>query len=467
MKDSVFSKLVATFTVIIAVSFVMTAAFLSFWFDSYYFEQRKSQLLSESQFIEAAAIEYLGGNMTQDTVIDTIKYIGKYSSVDIWLIDKYGFVYATSNDAQKKIIDSQIMVKELDELRLGHDIELRGTFNTYNVPVHSFQKPIFYKGAFLGAIIMNTTVENLNSALRKVYMIIWISAILALMASSLVIYFMSQKIIIRPLKQINNAAQKISMGQVDKRAEVYSTDEIGELASAFNSMADSLEEVEKNRREFISNVSHEIRSPITSIKGFVGGIIDGVIPKEKENYYLTLAYEETQRLTRLVNGLLDLSAIESGRFKLNFEKLDINEIIRISIIKFESKIKSEKISVDVNLQDDNLYVMADRDRLVQVITNLVDNAVKYVSQCGNIRISTKTRGTKAYVSVFNECTPIAEEDLKHIWDRFYKVDKSRTTKTSTGLGLSITRGIITQHGEEIWAANTEKGIEFTFTLKRA
>lgn len=466
MKKGLFPKLVITFTVIITISFVITAAFLSFWFDNYYFEQRKAQLKSESQFIEAAAVDYLGASLPQKTVNDVISYIGKYSSVDIWLIDKYGFVYAASNDPQKKIIERQILVKELDQLRLGNEIDTRTTFNIYSIPVHSFQKPIFYKGNFLGAIIMNTSLDQLAGPLKRVYLIIWISAILALLTSCFVIYYVCQRIIIKPLNQMNNTAQKISQGQVEKRAEVYSNDEIGELARAFNLMADSLEEVDKNRREFISNVSHEIRSPITSIKGFVGGIIDEVIPKEKEKYYLTLAYQETQRLTRLVNDLLDLSAIESGQLRMKIEELDINEIIRTTVIKFESKIKARKVNVEVNFKDDNFYVASDRDRTIQIVTNLLDNAIKYVSQGGSIKISTKPRGMKAYVSVFNECAAIPEEDLKHIWDRFYKVDKSRSTKTSTGLGLSIVRGILTQLGEDIWVESSDKGVEFTFTLKR-
>jgi Signal transduction histidine kinase len=232
-------------------------------------------------------------------------------------------------------------------------------------------------------------------------------------------------------------------------------------------MADSLEAVDKNRRQFISNVSHEIRSPITSIKGFIGGILDGVIPRDKQRYYLSLTYSEIQRLTRLVNGLLDLSSIEAGQFKLKIEKLDINETIRLCIIKFESKINNKKLKVDVYMEDDKLFVLSDKDRTIQIITNIIDNAIKYVNEGGNIKVSTKSRSNKAIISIFNDGPSISEEDLKHIWDRFYKGDKSRTVKVSTGLGLSIVRSILTQLGEDIWVKNKENGgVEFTFTLKR-
>lgn len=468
MNKGLFSKLVATFAAIIAVSFIMTAAFLSYWFEGYYFEQRKGQLVTESQYVGSAAVQYLEGNTTTEKINETITYIGNYLSADIWLVDAYGYVYAVSDTEHKKLLGTQILTKELGDLRLGHTIDKRGVYgDIFKVPVHTFDIPIFYRGVFKGAIMMHTSISELKGTLIRVYEIIWISALIAIIISCIVIYYFSQRIIIKPLAQINYVAGKISQGEVEKRVSIKSKDEIGVLADSFNSMADSLEEVEKNRRDFISNVSHEIRSPITSIKGFIGGILDGVIPKEKENYYLAIAYKETQRLTRLVNDLLDLSAIEAGQFKLRIEEIDINEIIRLCVIKFEQKIKGKNLNVDVKMQNDNLFVAADRDRINQVVTNLIDNAVKYVGEGGNIKICTKTKGDKALISVFNDGPNIPEEDLKNIWNRFYKGDKSRTSKVSTGLGLSIVRSILTQLGEDIWIENKEsKGVMFSFTLKR-
>ncbi|MCT8977496.1 cell wall metabolism sensor histidine kinase WalK [Clostridium sp. CX1] len=468
MKKGLFSKLVATFAVIIAVSFIITAAFLSYWFESYYFEQRKGQLETESQFISTAAEQYLQGNVSPDKINETLTYIGNYLSTYIWLVDNYGYVYAVSDSEHKTLIGTQIITKELEELRLGHTVEKREVYqNIFKGPVHTFEIPIFSKGIFKGSMLLHTSISELREPLKRVYEIIWMSAILAIVVSCVVIYYLSQRIIIKPLEQINYVADKISKGEVDKRVSIESKDEIGTLARSFNSMADSLEAVEKNRREFISNVSHEIRSPITSIKGFIGGILDGVIPKEKENYYLSVTYGEIQRLTRLVNDLLDLSAIEAGQFRLRIEELDINEIIRLSVIKFETKIREKGLKVDVLMQDDELYVAADKDRITQVVTNLIDNAIKYVGEGGTVRISTKTKGDKALVSVFNDGPSISKEDLKHIWDRFYKADKSRTTKLSTGLGLSIVRSILTQLGEDVWIENKEpQGVKFVFTLKR-
>lgn len=468
MKKGLVSKLAATFIVIISVSFIMTAAFLSYWFEGYYFEQRKTQLMSDSQLIATAAVQYIDEKITADKFNDALVYVGKYLSANIWLTDNYGIVYAVSDNEHKNILGKQVLTNDLEQLRENHVVERRGKYGKLiTAPVHTIEIPIFHNEMFKGAIIMHSSLSEISGALKRVYEIIWISAIFAIIVSCIVIYYISRKIIINPLAQINYVADKISKGEVDRRVKINSKDEIGVLAKSFNSMADSLEKVEKNRREFISNVSHEIRSPITSIKGFIGGILDGVIPKEKENYYLSITYEEIQRLTRLVNDLLDLSSIEAGQFKLRIEEIDINEIIRLCVIKFETKIKEKKLTVDVLMQDDKLLVVGDRDRITQVVTNLTDNAIKYVNEGGNVKISTKAKGDKVVVSIYNDGPGISEEGLRHIWDRFYKEDKSRTSKVSTGLGLPIVRCILTQLGEDIWAENQQpQGVTFTFTLKR-
>ncbi|KEI12374.1 histidine kinase [Clostridium novyi B str. ATCC 27606] len=466
-KKGLFSKMVATYSLIIALSFIILASFLSFWFEGYFLNQRKEQLLGEAQILSNAVVQYLQGNSSLDKTNDILEYVSNYAGMDILLFDRYGYVYAASNPRHKKFIGNQILTDELKSLRKGNFIEKKDLDSRFNKR-YIYDVPVLYKGVFQGVLGFSTSMELIHAPLRKVYQIIWMSAMFAIVFSSIIIYCFSQRIIIKPLEQINSAADKISKGEVHKRVQVQSGDEIGALANSFNSMAKSLEEVEENRRVFISNVSHELRSPITSIKGFIGGILDGVIPKEKENYYLSVAYEEIQRLTRLINDLLDLSSIEAGKFVLNVKEEDINEIIRLSIIKFETVIKSKKINVEVWLDEERLSVLVDRDKIIQVITNLIDNAIKYGKEEGNIEIRTKVKGQKVFISVYNDGPNISEEDGKYIWDRFYKGDKSRTLKVSTGLGLSIVRRIVTQHGGDIWFENREnKGVKFTFTLKKA
>ncbi|MDP4144517.1 MAG: HAMP domain-containing sensor histidine kinase [Bacillota bacterium] len=469
MKKGLFSKMVATYTVIITISFIIIAAFLSFWFQSYYFAQKEQQLKEEAQFLGGPVIQFFRGGISTADIIQTIEARSKYLKTNIIVTDDYGYVRLVSNPDYDKFIGQQILTSDLDSLRKGLIVKRVGDYGQiFKVPVHTYEVPIAYHGVYKAVIMMSTSVTDLKEPLKDVYEIIWSSALFAIAFACFIIYYFSQKILIKPLKEINNVADKIAKGEVDKRVKLESNDEIGELAYSFNSMADSLEKVEYNRREFLSNVSHEIRSPITSIRGFIGGILDGVIPKDKEKYYLSLTYQEIERLTRLVNDLLDLSAIESGKLKLNTEKVNISEIIRLTVIKFETKIMEKGIKVDVCFNDENIYSVVDRDRITQVITNLIDNAVKYVIEGGYIRISTRFKGGKVYISIFNNGPAIPEEDLKYIWDRFYKVDKSRTSKVSTGLGLPIVRSILTQHEEDIWVENKKNGgVEFTFTLGRA
>jgi signal transduction histidine kinase len=468
VKKGLFSKMLATYTIIISMSLIIIASFLSYWFQNYFLDQRKEQFLDKSYMIQGLAMKYIAGDATSDQVNEIIMIIGEYIKSDIWLTDSYGYVYAVSNQEHRGFMGKQVFVKELPELRLGHTFEITGPYaGMIDKPVRVYGTPIRTEsGVFKGSIILYNSIEELGDSLRRVYEIIWISSIFAIIISCIIIYYFSQKIIIRPLAEINSVAKRISNGDVDKRVYLNSDDEIGELAQSFNFMADSVEKIENNRREFISNVSHEIRSPITSIKGFIGGILDGVIPPEKEKYYLSIAYEEIQRLTRLVNDLLDMSAIEAGEFSLRIMEVDINEIIRLTVIKNETKIKEKRAAVDVCFDEDNLFVAGDKDRLVQVITNLLDNSIKYVNEGGKIRITSKTKGKKAFISVFNDGPQIAEADLKHIWNRFYKADKARTAKESTGLGLSIVRNIITQLQEDIWVENKDNGVYFTFTLTK-
>jgi len=220
MKKGLFSKLVAAFTAIIIVSFVMTAAFLSYWFESYYFEQRKSQLLKESQFISYKALQYLAGDLTSDEINETLNNIAKYLSADIWLVDNYGYVYSVSKSEHKQLIatSTQIVTKDLEELRENKTVDKKEINSDILVdPVHTFEIPIFSNGVFKGAILMHTSINELREPLKRVYEIIWISAILAIIICCVVIYYLSQRIIVYPLKKINYVADKISKGEVEKR----------------------------------------------------------------------------------------------------------------------------------------------------------------------------------------------------------------------------------------------------------
>ena len=232
-------------------------------------------------------------------------------------------------------------------------------------------------------------------------------------------------------------------------------------------MAESRDNYDTMRNTFKSNVSHDLRSPMTSISGFVDGILDGVIPPEKHEYYLQIVSTEIKRLSRLVASLHDLSRIQAGERKFTMAPFDICEMGREIIISFEQKINDKKLNVEFNCDDDRMMVVADRDAIYQILYNLCDNAVKFASEEGVLSLSIrKLKGRKTLVSVFNEGQGIAEADIPYVFERFYKSDKSRgLNKSGVGLGLFISKTIIEAHGEEIWVeSDFGEDCCFHFTL---
>ena len=467
-KNSLVAKLLGTFTLIIGVSFILIATILSLWFQNYFFNQRRTELDSQGKSIATTYIAHLNHpDLNIRELTSTMNAVSKSIKSDIVLVDNMGYVYAVTNPKYKALEFTKLNIKRMDLLKKGDSYEEKGVLDKdIDSEGYIYYKPIFYGNSFKGVIITITPMDKIKGPLLKVYGIIWMVAVLALIASSIIIYYASQKMLINPLSRINKAAKRLAQGNVDERVDFKSNDEIGELAESFNTMADSLQEVDKNRKEFISNVSHELRSPITSIKGFIAGILDGVVPKDKENYYLTIVYEEVQRLTRLINDLLDLSAMQAGKLELKTCDFDVNEVIKQCVINTEQKVKNKKLNVEVTLEGQYLQVCGDRDRLIQVVTNLLDNAIKYCYEEAKINIASKSKGNKVFVSVSNEGPSMTDDQMKHIWDRFYKGDKSRTNKISTGLGLSIVRNILTLHGQDIWVENSSTGVIFTFTLNK-
>jgi signal transduction histidine kinase len=469
VKNSLFSKMVVTYTIIITVSFTILAAFLSFWFQDYFINTRQRELTSQVDIIQSKATGYLTGSLSYEELTEGMKFISSYIDEDIVLVDSNGYVYSVTSIKYVPLIGKQIFHDGLENINNSDYVK---AFNEYGVYM---DEKIYVmmevlkdaKEQSMGATLISVSTDTLDNSLSNVYQIIWLSAVFAVIASCIVIYYFSQKMIVNPLSEMSGVARKIAQGDVEKRVEIHSDDEMEEFANAFNVMADSLQKVEQNRKEFISNVSHELRSPMTSIKGFIGGILDGVIPEEKQKYYLNITYEEIQRLARLINDLLDLSTVESGTYKLDKVPVDINEIVRICILRNENRIRNKNLDVQVFFEGSELWVLTDEDKIIQVVTNLLDNAIKYGKEDGLIKISCRKKGKKANISILDEGPTIAEEDIKHIWERFYKGDKSRTQKVSTGLGLSIVKKIINLHDEEIWVCNKENGVEFTFTLHLA
>lgn len=355
----------------------------------------------------------------------------------------------------------------------GKILKKRSDFNgAYKQKMMVVGVPVEYQGAIVGAMFFNTGMFNVKKTAFGLFSIFLVSSAFSTLVAFIMVYIQSKRIS-KPIEAINKAARGVASGVFDQRVAVTSKDEIGQLASSFNFMADSIEALEDTRSEFISDVSHELRTPMTSISGFAQGMLDGTIPPQKHNEYLKIVCDESKRLTKMVNDMLEMSKMSSSEYKLNITKFDLNELVRICIIEFVNRIDEKNLDVNVDFEKDSLFVLADKDAINRVVINLLDNAVKFSYPNTTIGIKTWVEGGKAKMCVGNFGDGISGDDLSSIFDRFYKTDKSRVNeKSGAGLGLSFVKNIITLHKQNVWveSVDTKEGSQakytkFTFTLE--
>ncbi len=316
--------------------------------------------------------------------------------------------------------------------------------------------------AFVFAASSAQSVKAFRSDVVRVVAIV----IIAAAAVSLIAVYMITYQQVRPLRQMAHTVARFATGDYGARVRYKSNNEVGQLAQAFNEMAEAIAASEKMHRSFIANVSHELKTPMQTISGFIDGILDGTIPPDKQSQYLRIVSTETKRLARLVRSMLSLSRIDSGEMKLNVSKFNITDTVFTTLLSFEQKIDEKRIEI-LGMEDlHQMYVRGDQDLIHQVVYNLVENAVKFTNEGGYIKIRIRQRANDIYVTIRNSGMGIPSTDLAHIFDRFYKTDKSRSQdKTGVGLGLYIVKTIITLHGGKIEARSEEGShCEFEFYL---
>ena len=271
---------------------------------------------------------------------------------------------------------------------------------------------------------------------------------------------------VRPLREMAAAAHSFAEGDFSPRVKVKGKDEVAQLGEALNGMAVSLSSVEMMRRSFIANVSHALKTPMTTIAGFIDGMLDGTIPKEKQAQYMKIVSDEVKRLSRLVRSMLDLSRIDSGELKMNTTHLDLTDIVVNVLVSSEQRIEKKRLSITGVEDCDSVKVWGDYDLLNQVLYNLLDNAIKFTDEGGNIHIRLYREDGRAHVSIRNTGEGIPPEEMPQIFERFYKSDRSRSLdKNGVGLGLYIVHTVIRLHGGEI-AVRSIQGeyTEFAFWL---
>jgi len=353
----------------------------------------------------------------------------------------------------------------LQSARMGKEMQTQTTFPGSNGPVFIVAVPWIEKDLVVGTVFIHTPAQVIQASYASLlHQVLMVTVIAAAISGFLVFWFVKR--ITRPLTGMAAAAARMSQEDFTVRAEPSAVPEIDEVAQAFNIMVERLAELETSRREFVANVSHELRSPITSIRGYIEGLRDGTIAKEETGKYLDTVSSETKRLSKLIADLLNLSHMEQSAFTLTPARFDINELIRRVLISFMNDIDRKQLQPDIRLPEEAIYVYADPDRIEQVIINLLDNAVKFSHEKGMITVETRDDGLEVEVTISDTGEGILPDDMEHIFERFYTADKAHTAGKGTGLGLSICKSILKLHGKAISAIPKQNGAAFRFTLSR-
>ncbi|QXM06823.1 sensor histidine kinase [Crassaminicella indica] len=467
MFNTVFKKLLSTYFVIIVITFLLLGLLFSQLFGSYFFNKTERLLIEEGNKINDLVIDYLNGYISQERLNLELQAVERFLNTRIWIIDKRGIIYGVSSD-EEKWIGKQITTKDMLEVLKGHTIVKKGTYEEIGkTPMLTVGVPIFVNGRVDNAIIMHSPLYEITKAIREVHKIIWTAMMVSFFISFIILYIVSRKLS-APIRAMGQVAQKLAEGDFSQRVKSYENDdEIGKVTKTFNAMADKLEKIEENRRSFISSVAHELRSPLTLIKGFVQGMVDGTIKENEQEKYLNIILRETKRLNQLIANLLDIQKMESDKYPIYPQIFDINELIVRTLIKYEEEINKKGIEVNIDLQKEKQMVFADKDAYEQVLINLLDNAMKFMKEAGKLNIKTYFLNNKVWVEIQDNGIGMKKEVQQRIWDQFYKADQSRDrNEKGTGLGLYIVKKIIDRHKETI-KVESELGLGTTFTFSVA
>ncbi len=480
---SVFARYMLAFVVIILISFSVLSLIIANQVIDYSTHMKNDEL-ARIATSSAALIEPFYDDSEYDSFDefvyarfrdfdDMFGYINSDDEVNIFLADASGKILwcATQLDSEKNIyIDAtQLLSEDIVNTALnsgfGSEKTRLGGILSHSCYVETL--PIRAENKTDGIIFVTTVSSNVYNFVSSMVKTIVMSCMWVMCGAIIASYFISERIV-RPIRRVSHATREFADGKLDVRVPVSGEDEVAELAMAFNNMASSLERNEETRRTFLANVSHDMRTPMTTIGGFIDAILDGTIPPEQYEHYLGIVSSEIKRLSRLVSTLLDISKIQAGERKFNMEPFDICELSRQIIISLEQRLNDKNLDVEFECDEDRMIAVSDRDAIYQVIYNICDNGVKFSRDGGKYRFTIKDCGKKILISVYNEGDGIAKEDLPYVFDRFYKSDKSRgLDKTGVGLGMYISRTIMEALGENITVRSKQgEFCEFTVTLKK-
>lgn len=468
VNKTVFRRFLFYSIVIVLLCLLIITVILIYPVTGYIEKTKKESLIQSAKDVSSYISEISSGklNSSEEYVFPYLDALSESMDADIMLADTDGRIVFVSSADTKHSVGGQLPPVVINGLKDSAFFAYGNIGGFYDKAYYVAATPVFdHTGNVSGyCVVAQNTVwssESVPSVFFVFTLVVLMSALLIFALTSVYAFNTT-----RPLKQMTAATKRFAAGDFESRVYVKNKDEIGELAEAFNEMADSLASMEGVRRNFVANVSHELKTPMTTISGYIDGILDGTIPKTEQEYYLSIVSEETKRLSRLVTSMISLTKIDSGEITVNKTHFDVLDVVFSVLQSFESRLSEKELCVEGLDIEENVMVFGDRDLIHQTIYNLVENAIKFSEQKGVIRFEFGKQDGFNTISVENSGKGILPEDIRFVFDKFYKADKSRSSdKRSMGLGLYICRTVVSLHGGKI-TAESKPGeyCKFTFTL---
>lgn len=467
MKRTLYLKFVLAYLIFAFFGFIVVATFTSSMTLEHMKRERADTLYKEALLISNSyAADLYNSEITLESVWRQIEAIGTFVDASIWIVNPSGLIVLDSTSPLN--IENPETIPNFSPTITGSSFYTVGNFfGMFEEDMISAFAPITGAYKVKGYVIIHASMTNLQKSCDSLLNISYLTLAILFLLSLIILLFFTAMVYL-PLRKITHATEQYAIGNFRYEFQLDSEDEIGYLAASLAYMASEVAKSEDNQKHLVANISHDFRSPLTSMRGYLEAMLDGTIPPELHEKYLGVVLNETDRLTKLTNSLLTLNNLNTNGMILEKTHFDINQIIKNTAASFEGTCRQKMISIELVLTGEQMYVIADMVKIQQVLYNLVDNAIKFSHKNSSIKIETVEKSNKLMVSVKDHGIGIPKDSLKKIWTRFYKTDLSRgKDKKGTGLGLSITKEIIRAHNENINVISTEgEGTEFIFTLEK-
>ena len=465
MRKTLYLKFCLAYLIFGIFGFIVVAVFVSNMTLEHLKREKAESLYKEATLIANTYASDLYDNaVSLDTVKKQLDALDAYLSATLWIINPSGRMVLDST--QPVDVETERIVENFDPtITLGSYYTIGSFFHSFDEDMLSVFAPITSNYKVKGYVVIHSSMAQLLESKESLLRISYVMLILLFLLSLIILIFFTE-IVYFPLRKITTATEQYAAGNMHYELQLESEDEMGYLASTLSYMASEIAKGEDNQKKLVANVSHDFRSPLTSIRGFLEAMLDGTIPPGEHPKYIGIVLNETERLIKLTNSLLTLNNLNTKGMILEKTTFDLNQVIRSVVTSFQPSCYNKGISVDLVLTGEVMPVKADMGKIQQVLYNLMDNAIKFSHHDSSIKVETYEKHGKAFVSVKDSGIGIPKDSLKQIWNRFYKTDLSRgKDKKGTGLGLSITREIIQSHNENINVISTEGvGTEFVFSL---